>query len=348
MQRIINEPQENVMDDTIHRLGELPSLLADPEQREGFSPLGSRPFLLFDTADDSFPGGIDVLAPLGELACPVIAILPPDASPAASAAAALADVVVPSAREAQTLIRNIRRQPHAAAVLVQVLRHNARATIADGLLAESLAFATLQGGREFQAFLAARGTAPALAHDDGTPVLLERSNDVLRITLNRPHARNAFSTTMRDGLVAGLHLLGADSSLRCAQIRGAGAVFCSGGDLAEFGLADDMPTAHAIRSTRNAGRLIAALAARVECHVHRACIGSGIELPAFAGHIVATSDTLFQLPEITLGLIPGAGGTVSITRRIGRQRTAWLGLSARRIDARTALAWGLIDAIVAA
>ncbi|HNC69286.1 MAG TPA: enoyl-CoA hydratase/isomerase family protein [Pseudomonadales bacterium] len=168
---------------------------------------------------------------------------------------------------------------------------------------------------------------------------------MLEITLNRPAARNAFSTAMRDGLVAALHLLASDPTLQRARIRGAGACFCSGGDLEEFGLAGDLPAAHAIRSTRNAGRLIAELAPRVECHVHRACIGSGIELPAFAGCIVATPDTLFQLPEISLGLIPGAGGTVSITRRIGRQRTAWLALSARRIDAPTALEWGLIDAI---
>ncbi|MBW2546968.1 MAG: enoyl-CoA hydratase/isomerase family protein, partial [Deltaproteobacteria bacterium] len=51
------------------------------------------------------------------------------------------------------------------------------------------------------------------------------------------------------------------------------------------------------------------------------------------------------LPEITMGLIPGAGGTVSILRRIGRQRTAYLCLSAKRITAPTALEWGLIDSI---
>ena len=60
---------------------------------------------------------------------------------------------------------------------------------------------------------------------------------------------------------------------------------------------------------------------------------------------MARPDTIFQLPEITMGLIPGAGGTVSITRRIGRQRTAYMALSARRINAQTALAWGLVDAL---
>ncbi|RLB42987.1 MAG: enoyl-CoA hydratase/isomerase family protein, partial [Deltaproteobacteria bacterium] len=83
----------------------------------------------------------------------------------------------------------------------------------------------------------------------------------------------------------------------------------------------------------------------IECHVHGACIGSGIELPAFAHRIVAAEKTFFQLPELTMGLIPGAGGTVSILRRIGRQRTAYLCLSAKRITAPTALEWGLIDSI---
>ena len=59
-----------------------------------------------------------------------------------------------------------------------------------------------------------------------------------------------------------------------------------------------------------------------------------------------TSNTFIQLPEIKLGLLPGAGGTVSILRRIGRHRTAYLALSARRISAATALQWGLVDAII--
>jgi enoyl-CoA hydratase/carnithine racemase len=54
---------------------------------------------------------------------------------------------------------------------------------------------------------------------------------------------------------------------------------------------------------------------------------------------------VFGLPELSLGLIPGAGGTVSVTRRIGRWRTAYLVLSGRTIDADTALAWGLVDAV---
>ena len=59
--------------------------------------------------------------------------------------------------------------------------------------------------------------------------------------------------------------------------------------------------------------------------------------------VVAAADTRIALPEIGLGLVPGAGGTVSLTRRIGRLRTAWLAFSGTTIDAATALEWGLVD-----
>jgi enoyl-CoA hydratase/carnithine racemase len=61
--------------------------------------------------------------------------------------------------------------------------------------------------------------------------------------------------------------------------------------------------------------------------------------------VSAAPDAFFELPELAMGLVPGAGGTASLPRRIGRQRTAWLALSGERIDARTALRWGLVDAI---
>jgi enoyl-CoA hydratase/carnithine racemase len=68
-------------------------------------------------------------------------------------------------------------------------------------------------------------------------------------------------------------------------------------------------------------------------------------MAAYCGWVLAHPDTVFGLPELSLGLLPGAGGTVSITRRIGRWRTAYLVLSGRRIDTATALRWGLIDEI---
>lgn len=150
---------------------------------------------------------------------------------------------------------------------------------------------------------------------------------------------------MRDALIEALQLALSDADLGEIVIRARGACFSTGGELREFGSAPDPASAHLVRSLALPGRLLAACAARVTVQVHGACIGSGIEFPAFAGRLVATRDAWFQLPELRYGLIPGAGGCVSISRRIGRQRSAWMVLSGRRIDAPCALEWGLIDAI---
>jgi enoyl-CoA hydratase/carnithine racemase len=130
-------------------------------------------------------------------------------------------------------------------------------------------------------------------------------------------------------------------------LQGKGPNFCSGGDLAEFGTVSDTATAHSIRMQRSAGWWIHQLANKTAVRVHGACVGAGVELPAFAGTVTATPDATFTLPEVTMGLIPGAGGTASIPRRIGRQRTGWLALSGRTIDAQVACSWGLVDEVSA-
>jgi enoyl-CoA hydratase/carnithine racemase len=100
-----------------------------------------------------------------------------------------------------------------------------------------------------------------------------------------------------------------------------------------------------VRTTRHAGVHLAHLADRVTAFVHGPCVGAGVELPAFAREVVARSDTTFLLPEVAMGLVPGAGGTASIPRRVGRHRAAHLALLGHRLDVATALAWGLVDRI---
>ena len=140
-------------------------------------------------------------------------------------------------------------------------------------------------------------------------------------------------------------MVAADTSVTQVHLFGAGADFCSGGDLGEFGAVSDPTTAHVIRTSRSAARLLGIVGGRVTAHLHGACIGAGIELPASAHRVIARPDTRVQLPEIAMGLIPGAGGTATVRRRIGRHRTAWLALTGRTIDAGTALAWNLVDEI---
>jgi enoyl-CoA hydratase/carnithine racemase len=150
---------------------------------------------------------------------------------------------------------------------------------------------------------------------------------------------------MRDGLLDGLALAASEPALTEVVLRGDGPSFCSGGDLDEFGTFTDPASAHVVRLTTSIGRAINALGRRLTVQVHGPCAGSGVELPAFAAHVTAADDFTATLPEVQLGLIPGAGGTVSITRRIGRHRMALLALSGARIDASTALRWGLVDQV---
>ena len=133
------------------------------------------------------------------------------------------------------------------------------------------------------------------------------------------------------------------------MLSGNGPSFCSGGDLAEFGTFADPASAHLARTRHSPALALDALTARLgracRAEVHGRVLGSGLEMAAFCGWVEAHEDSVFGLPELSLGLIPGAGGTVSVTRRIGRWRTAYLVLSGRTIDADTALAWGLVDAV---
>ncbi|MDE8653468.1 enoyl-CoA hydratase/isomerase family protein [Novosphingobium album (ex Liu et al. 2023)] len=253
--------------------------------------------------------------------------------------AVIAPPVTPAAIAAQVMAR-----PLAAASVVQLLRLLPGLDGEQGLVAESMAYAMLQASGEHSAWQAARpsGMAPAAA---GT-VRVERRDDRLTITLDRPDAGNAIDRAMRDALHEALALAAADPDLTRISLRAAGKAFSLGADLAEFGTTADPATAHAIRARTLPARMALRCADRLDAHVRGACIGAGLELAAFAARLTAAPGAWFQLPELAMGILPGAGGCVSLTRRVGRQRAALLILSGKRLSARQALDWGLIDAIV--
>ncbi len=281
---------------------------------------------------------------LKQLPCPTVALADGHSFTARELLADF-DIVLTNSEDLDAILEAVHHFPIASMAAVQLLRHSEHLSIHEGLIAESLVYSTLQGGPEFQRWFKTRAVRPARKENLEPAVRVERSDNFLCLTLNRPEKRNAFSAAMRDALAEALQIAIHDPSLRDVLVTGAGSSFCSGGDLDEFGSLPDPATAHVIRSTRNAGRLITACKEKVRFHVRGACVGAGMELPAFASFVSAEPDSFFQLPEVALGLVPGAGGTVSIPRRIGRQRTAWLALTRKRIDVTTALAWGLIDEI---
>lgn len=279
--------------------------------------------------------------------CPVIGL-----GPESSAFADCVDVIVETDTELKKILSNIDSNPQAATVLVQVLRAIEHMSPTEGLVVESLGYSTLQSGEEFKRWLLKhKEQNPRDGSDhnwapESAPVLLERNEDQLNLVLNRSDSDNAYTTEMRDALTEAFNLVELDDSIRRVRVTAAGRCFCVGGELAEFGTVASPAFGHLIRSQVSPAKLLLSAANRYHFHVHKACIGSGIELPAFAGYLTASPKTVFWLPELAMGLIPGAGGCVSISRRIGRQRTAYLVLMNKKIDAKKALEWGLIDDIV--
>jgi enoyl-CoA hydratase len=253
------------------------------------------------------------------------------------------DAVVEPPVSVEALIRQTSRAPQAAAVAMQLLRSLEHLPPERALPLESFCYGLLQGSAEHSAWLASRVSVAS----PGPPgrLIVERRDSELLITLDRPLARNAIDRAMRDELFDAVTLAVLDTEVRVVKLRAAGACFSMGADLAEFGTTRDPATAHLIRSRTLPALVLAARAEILDVHVQGACVGAGLEMAAFARRLTATSDAWFQLPELAMGLIPGAGGCVSVPRRIGKQRTALMILSGRRINAATALRWGLIDAI---
>lgn len=238
----------------------------------------------------------------------------------------------------------VRSSPQASVALAQLLRVSHSLPVGQALHAESLTYAVLQTSHVYQQWLDQRANEHLPAQEE-LAVASILTNSLLAITLQRPHKRNAFNVAMRDQLAEALELVDLDPSIDGAILRGAGANFSAGGDLDEFGSTPSPAAGHHVRLVRSLPALMHRVSDRVRVHVHGACVGAGIELPAFAKSVIAHPDATFCLPELSFGLVPGAGGTVSITRRCGRHRAAWLALTGNTIDAEQALRWQLVDRI---
>jgi len=239
------------------------------------------------------------------------------------------------------------QHPRAFRILDTTLRLASSLPVAEALLAESFAYATLLAGGEHHAWLAATAaTRPPAPTSVAQSVQIRRASDHLFVTLDRTERRNAFGAQLRHEFVGALELADADPSIKRIIVDGKGSCFCAGGDLGEFGSTRDQARSHLIRTTGGPARLIHFMASRCEFRLHGACVGAGIELAALAGTVIARDDATFRLPELAMGLIPGAGGTAGVTARIGRWRAFGMCATGRRIDCATALHWGLVDRVL--
>nr|WP_316640280.1 3-hydroxyacyl-CoA dehydrogenase NAD-binding domain-containing protein [uncultured Roseateles sp.] len=169
------------------------------------------------------------------------------------------------------------------------------------------------------------------------PVHLERDGDIAVIVIDNPPI-NAGSAAVREGLMAAIAAVESDENLRGAVLIGAGNTFIAGSDLREFGqpLAEpQLPTV--IRAIEDCGKPVVAA-------LHGAALGGGFELALGCDARVAAPGTLVGLPEVTLGIIPGAGGTQRLPRIVGIPRAIGMICSGERVESAAALAAGLIDA----
>ena len=248
------------------------------------------------------------------------------------------------AREVAMLEQAVRAQPMAAAVAAQIFRIGAQLDFDAALLLESLAYSTLLASEGFRSWH--RDLPPQKTRvDPGERVRMERHGGRLEIVLNRPRGRNAVDAALRDALCEALSFALDDPDKAPVLLRSDAAVFSVGGDLSEFGTQADPATGHCIRTLRSPVRLLHRLGNRATALLHGPCVGSGIEIPLAAAKVLARSRTSFRLPEVSMGLIPGAGGTVSVAMRVGRQRACWMAISGQAVEVERALSWGLIDAV---
>lgn len=177
-------------------------------------------------------------------------------------------------------------------------------------------------------------------------VIYSKDGPVAHISLNRPQALNAYNIRMRDDFSQALEAVQADTEVRSVLITGQGRAFCAGADLTEFGSAPSQTIARQVRWERDVWGQMLALSKPVVAAIHGYCIGSGVEIALLCDLRIAAEGTIFDLPEVHLGMIPAAGGTQTLPRSIGRSKALDLLLTGRRLDATEALSLRLLTRLV--
>jgi enoyl-CoA hydratase/carnithine racemase len=167
---------------------------------------------------------------------------------------------------------------------------------------------------------------------------------VALLSLNRPEARNALSPEMMEEIASELERLDPDPEVRCVVIAGSEEVFAAGADIRA--MAERTLPEALYHPAAGFWRRLAAIKTPMVAAVSGYALGGGCELALACDMIVASETALFGQPEITLGIIPGGGGTQRLARVLGKQRTMEYVLTGRRFDAGMALAWGLVNKVV--
>lgn len=178
-------------------------------------------------------------------------------------------------------------------------------------------------------------------------VIYEKKEQIAYVTLNRPQALNAYSVQMRDDLYEVLSAIRDDDEVRVAILKGAGdKAFCAGADLTEFLTAPSVVEARKIRAVRDLWRLFLSIPQPLIAALHGYVLGSGMEIALLCDLRIASDDVVFGLPEVGLGIIPGAGGTQTLPRIIGLSWSLDMLLTNRRLASDEAYRIGLVNRVV--
>ncbi|GAA4750684.1 crotonase/enoyl-CoA hydratase family protein [Gordonia alkaliphila] len=185
------------------------------------------------------------------------------------------------------------------------------------------------------------------------PLLIERDGDVVVWTLNQPETRNAISDeAVIDALVGAVDAVNRDPSVRVVILTGAGSAFSAGGNVkdmaARTGLFGGGP--HEQRVGYQLGiqripRAMDTLEVPIIAAVNGPAVGAGCDLSLMCDLRIASSNAFFAESFVKLGLIPGDGGAWFLPRAVGQARAAEMALTGDRVDAVTALEWGLVSRV---
>ncbi|MQY35144.1 Short-chain-enoyl-CoA hydratase [Streptomyces sp. RB17] len=181
----------------------------------------------------------------------------------------------------------------------------------------------------------------------GQFVLVRRHGHVAELVMDRPKAMNAVSTEMARSLSAACTALAADRDARVVVLTSSHErAFCVGADLKERNSFSDADLLRQRPVTRGAYTGVLELPMPTIAAVHGFALGGGFELALSCDLIVADRTAVVGLPEVSVGVIPGGGGTQLLPRRVGAARAAELIFSARRLEAAEAAGLGLVDRLV--
>lgn len=178
-------------------------------------------------------------------------------------------------------------------------------------------------------------------------VRIERHDGVAELVLDRPEALNAVSTDMARALATATTELAADGSVRAVVVSSSSArSFCVGADLKERNGFTDDDLRRQREVTRRAYGGVLGLPVPAVAAVSGFALGGGLEIALSCDLIVADGTAVLGLPEVSVGVIPGGGGTQLLGRRIGTSRAADLVFTARRLDVSEAYRLGVVDRVV--